>query len=312
MAGPLVTLTGPTPFEDCDIASEDCENFMNAEVETWVDVNPAYTENLVAGWQQDCRSNGGSRRLLSAYSTNGGGINAILVSKSTDCGKTSGKPKVLIRDADGRAFYGKNAMTAAPNDSTFVDVVWDRLFATTLPATKKIHGDAATGARARRLALLERKTADGRPSGWYVGPSCIARTVDGGGTWETAKKIFNPGINAQTIGNQVVVLNNGTVLNFYTEITATGRTFLGFQKSNGHGANFAPARRAITTNITLNGTSTPNSSKPVRDGNILFDVAIGRDSGNLYLVWRDGRELGVDRVAFSASPPPSPTTPARW
>ena len=35
----------------------------------------------------------------------------------------------------------------------------------------------------------------------------------------TFEKIFNPGVNAQTIANQIVVLEDGTVMDFYTEIT---------------------------------------------------------------------------------------------
>ena len=72
-----------------------------------------------------------------------------------------------------------------------------------------------------------------------------------------AKKIFNPGVNAQTIGNQAVVLEQGTVLVFYMEITAGGRTYLGFVKSTDHGATFTPGRRAVNAEVTLKGTRTP-------------------------------------------------------
>ncbi len=355
-AEPLVTISGPSPFAACDISGEEGDNFLDAEVEPWVDVNPTYSDNLIAGWQQDRWSNGGSRSLMSAYSTNGGntwkrvvvpgiskcsggkgdfaydrtsdpwvtfaadgsayfnslaffndradgggGVNAMLVNKSTDGGKTWGRPKVLIRDTDGRAFNDKNAMSADPNDARYVYVVWDRLFDTLLPAAKKTHGDAAADARARRLERYNRKEKADRPEGWYVGPTWLARTTDGGATWKEAKKIFNPGVNAQTIGNQIVVLEDGKVMNFYTEITADGRTYLGFLRSNDHGASFTPGRRAIKTDVTLNATRTPDLREPVRDGNILFDVAIDRGNGNLYLVWQDGRELGIDRVAFSMS-----------
>ena len=355
-SAPLITLDGPSPFANCDIAGEEGENFPEAEVEPWVDVNPTNNDNLIAGWQQDRWSNGGARSLLSAYSTNGGktwktvivprigkcaggkeqfaydrssdpwvtfaadgtayfnslaffndrpdgggGINAILVNRSTDGGKTWGPPQVLIRDTDGRAFNDKNAMSADPNDAKYIYVVWDRLFDTLLPAAKKTHGDAAADARDRRLARHNRTAATARPSGWYVGPTWIARTIDGGASWEPAKKIFNPGVNAQTIGNQAVVLNDGTVLVFYMEITEDGRTYIGFLKSSDHGGRFTPGRRAVKAEVTLHGTRTPDLREPVRDGNILFDVAIDRANGNLYLVWQDGRELGIDRVAFSMS-----------
>ena len=108
-------------------------------------------------------------------------------------------------------------------------------------------------------------------------------------------------INAQTIGNQAVVLEDGTVLVFYMEITKDGRTYLGFLRSSNHGESFSPGNRVVKAEVTFHGTRTPDLREPVRDANILFDVAIDRNNGNLYLVWQDGRELGLDRVAFSMS-----------
>jgi hypothetical protein len=39
----------------------------------------------------------------------------------------------------------------------------------------------------------------------------------------------------------------------------------------------------------------------VRDANILFDSAVDRENGNLYLVWQDGRSRNIDTVFFSMS-----------
>ena len=42
---------------------------------------------------------------------------------------------------------------------------------------------------------------------------------------------------------------------------------------------------------------------PIRTGDILFDVAVNRDNGNLYAVWQDARFSGFryDTIAFSQS-----------
>ena len=40
---------------------------------------------------------------------------------------------------------------------------------------------------------------------------------------------------------------------------------------------------------------------PVRDGSILFDVAVDPESGALYAVWQDIRFNGIEEVAFSMS-----------
>ena len=49
------------------------------------------------------------------------------------------------------------------------------------------------------------------------------------------------------------------------------------------------------------GIVTPDTQELVRDASILFDVAVDRRNGNLYLVWQDVRFNGVDEVAFSMS-----------
>ena len=65
--GPLVQVSGASPFG----ALETCgnfpgsvagvgTNFLDSEIEPWVDVNPVDPDNVVALWQQDRWSNGGS------------------------------------------------------------------------------------------------------------------------------------------------------------------------------------------------------------------------------------------------------------
>ncbi len=356
-AEPGVIITGKSPFADCDIASEEGTNYLNAEVEPWIDVHPTNSKRLVAGWQQDRWSNGGSRSLMSAHSKDGGtswkrvvvpginkcsggkgefaydrssdpwtavspdgtsyfmslsfmndrpdggmGANAMLVSRSTDGGATWGAPQVLKRDTDGRAFNDKNAMTADPGNAKYVYATWDRLFDTTLPKSSAgSRADGTSHARERyRQGLLGKSQAEARGDYW-TGPTYLARTRDGGKNWEEARLIYDPGKYAQTIANQVVVLNDGSVLVFFTNITSKGLTSISFVRSNDRGTTFGSRKEAVATSVTLKGTRTPDSREPVRDGNILFDVAIDRETGYLYLVWQDGRDGGVDKVAFAMS-----------
>lgn len=76
--GPLTQISGASPFGNCaadDLAGQEAEgsiNFPDSEVEPYVHANPADTGNVVAVWQQDRWSDGGSRGLLSAVSDNGG------------------------------------------------------------------------------------------------------------------------------------------------------------------------------------------------------------------------------------------------
>ena len=53
----------------------------------------------------------------------------------------------------------------------------------------------------------------------FRGPTWFSRTTNGGSSWETARPIFDPGQNDQTIGNQIVALGNGDLVNVMTVFT---------------------------------------------------------------------------------------------
>src|SRR5262249_4125810 len=90
--------------------------------------------------------------------------NSIVVTKSTDGGLTWGPPTTLIEDTDPTFFNDKDAITADPTDARFAYAVWER-----------------------------------RENG-FKGPAMLARTTDGGQSWEPARPIFDPGGNDFTIG----------------------------------------------------------------------------------------------------------------
>src|SRR5215213_7579380 len=92
--GPLVRITGGSPFRGCtadDAAGQDdpdagIVNFPNTEIEPWVAANPADPDNLLAGWQQDRWSNGGSRGLQAGVSRNGGASwRTVTPGRVTEC-----------------------------------------------------------------------------------------------------------------------------------------------------------------------------------------------------------------------------------
>ena len=77
--GPLVQVSTVNPFAACtadDVAGQIARDpsgqrtvFLNSEVEPWVDVNPTNPNNIVAFWQQDRWSDGGSRGLVAGVTT---------------------------------------------------------------------------------------------------------------------------------------------------------------------------------------------------------------------------------------------------
>ena len=95
-----------------------------------------------------------------------GSRSAMLVARSTDGGRSWNTATPLIT-SDSSFFNDKNTITADPTDPNFVYATWDRL--------------ALAGG----------------------GPALMARTTDGGASWEAARVIFDPGPQSQTIGNQI-------------------------------------------------------------------------------------------------------------
>ena len=146
----------------------------------------------------------------------------------------------------------------------------------------------------------------------FKGAAIFARSTDGGDTWEKARKLYDPGGVNQTIGNQIVVLPDGTVIDFFNEILNFrnddgGSQFdsnLSFKYSQNKGERWLPRGRPIRTNKLQGfGIITPDDLIIVRDGALLFDVAVDPINGNLYAVWQDSRfsDFEFDEVAFSMS-----------
>jgi len=348
-AGSLVQVTGSSPFANCtadNVAGQSGTVFSNSEVEPWVDVNPSNPKNIVGSVQQDRWDNGGARGLVAGVSFNGGktwqtvvipGISlcsggsydrstdpwvtfspngvvhqlalsfndvappfeprdfdhALLASKSTDGGLTWSEPIEVVRDLDANVFNDKQSITADPHGSNFVYAVWDRLI---FPPSE----------RASVIA--------GFVTAAFRGPAWFSRTTDAGATWEPARQIFDPGQENQTIGNQIVVLPDGDLINVFDLITIrrgalqTGAFFnVALIRSEDHGVTWGPqAQSGKLVPITISqlrtiGVTDPETGDPVRTGDIIPDIAVDPTSGALYAVWQDARFRGVDEVAFAQS-----------
>lgn len=351
--GSEVQVSGSSPFDltcGTNPGSPPGSFTLDSEVEPWVDVNPTDPDNIVAYWQQDRWSNGGARSLVAGVSQDGGlnwtmsivpgltdcsgpagggtdlgfdratdpwvsfspdgtlhqitlvlnadpalgsfGANALAVSKSEDGGLTWSDPIVIIEDDEPNVLNDKQSLTADPTDSNLVYAAWDRLV---VPQGSVINPENVIGLG-------------------FKSPFYFARSTDGGDTWEPARKIYDPGGNNQTIGNQIVVLPDGTLVNFFDEILnfrndegdAQFDLNLSLLRSPDKGDTWLPKGRPIRVNdIQALSVVTPDDGEGVRDADILFDVAVdlssGTTSGALYAVWQDSRFTGFDQVAFVQS-----------
>ena len=318
---PSVVVSGSSPFAACpDGATQGPppgEVFVNAEVEPWVAVNPANPNNLVGVWQQDRWTDGGSKGLGTARSTDGGAtwtavqpipwstcagssdaeatratdpwvsfgptgtahqvalildpngfMTGVLASRSTDGGATWSSPATLIRDDDLRFFNDKESITADPTDPNLVYAVWDRIYK---PGQSK-----GFPSQVNSFA--------------FRGAPYLARSTDGGVTWEPARRISS-NANLFTIGNQIVVLPDGTLIDFTDYATGSGNQgalhdWKAVFRSTDHGVTWTPKPVIIATSEEV-GHRIPDGSFPVRAGG--DDVAVDRTSGALYAVWTDAR-----------------------
>jgi hypothetical protein len=342
-AAPLTNVSGLSPFgafASCDAGPLDAPLYVNSEVEPWIAVNPANTSNAIAVFQQDRWTNGGARGLVAAattgagwskswapftfcsggttaiggdferasdpwvtFSPNGAAYqislsfnesnldNAVLVSKSSTGGATWGAPTTLIRDSGERetsfAFNDKESITADPTNSNYVYAIWDRLVSPTGKSKASISGlEHALGFR---------------------GPVWFSRTTDGGATWEPARIIYDPGQINQTIGNQIVVLPNGDLVDVFDLISnlknAHGQRGLNVAviRSTDKGATWS--KPTIVAKLNTVGVTDPDNGHDVRTGDIIPDIAVDALNGALYAVWQDSSFSGGqhDDIALSSS-----------
>jgi hypothetical protein len=326
------------------VAQQSGTVYVNSEVEPWVDVNPTNPSNIVGTWQQDRWSNGGSRGLVVGASTNGGtswtsvtnlkttlctggtatngggyqratdpwvsfgptGIvyqlslsfndvappfttfdfdHALLASRSTNGGLTWSDPVVVRRDTAPTVFNDKQSITADPTNASYVYAIWDRLV---FPGSE------------RASVVASFRTSS------FSGPTWFARSTDAGLTWEPARQIWDPGHLDQTIGNQIVVLPDGTLVDIFTEFNN--------ENAKKHRGGFVRVLRSIDKGVTWSGPydvgrlgaigiTDPETGDPVRTGDIIPDIAVDPASGRLYAVWQDAGVNGgqADGIAFSQS-----------
>ncbi|WP_166211175.1 FG-GAP-like repeat-containing protein [Cognatiluteimonas telluris] len=323
VAGPAFQVSASTPFTSgCDGQDASGAVYANAEVEPTLAVNPRDSRIVIGAWQQDRWSNGSARGIIAAYSSDGGaswtrrivpfsrcgggradnggdyarttdpwlayspggtaylmalsatgGVfaagssNAMLVSRSLDNGHSWSAPVTLIRDG-ANAFNDKNTITADPNNALRAYAVWDRL------------------------------TPNGN------GPVYFSRTSNGGGSWTPARAIYNPGGVNQTIGNVIVGLPDGALVDLFTEIDThvdgSRHALLAVIRSTDKGLTWS-APIHVADNLSV-GTRDPHTGRAVRDSAYIGQIAVA-PGGKLYVAWQDGRFSNgkVDGIALSRS-----------
>ncbi|HSC48152.1 MAG TPA: sialidase family protein [Gammaproteobacteria bacterium] len=283
-------------------------SYEDAEVEPYMAVNPANPSNLVGVWQQDRWSDGGAHGLVAGYSMDGGktwkqnplpfsvcasatGLGAsygrasdpwvsfspdgsavyaiaisfngdtlqpgsnggVFVVRSLDGGVNWSLPTALIT-SDEHAFNDKESITADPHNSNYVYAVWDRL-------TDTGHGAAY-----------------------------FSRSIDGGASWQPAVPIWDPGVGNQTIGNEIVSLTSGEIVDVFEEIDGSfggpASASIRVIRSSDHGATWSTPT-TVAQNLAV-GTQDPDAHAVIRTGAGLPQAAAG-PGNELVVVWQDAR-----------------------
>jgi hypothetical protein len=292
--GPVFDLSDPDALAAC--------GSNGRETEPYIAVNPTNQKNMVAAW-----FGGFSKAIVSAVSLDSGkhwqqivvpgvtsctggkyghafdawlafasdgdlylscvvgestGNNAVLVSKSTSGGLDWDRPVTIFETTDKHSQPDKPSITADPTDARFAYVIWDNCD----------NGN-------KGLALF-------------------SRTTDGGSTWEPTRAIYDAGVaDHQAFANQIVVLPNGTLVDFFTEekFVFDGSTsndkqaLLSLILSMDEGQAWsAPIRIAVAPLFVI---TDPETGHPVQSAARFapLEVAVDQHNGNLYAVWEDTR-----------------------
>ncbi len=203
-----------------------------------------------------------------------GGTSAVLVTRSTDGGKTWQTPVAAIADtgtATAAYFNDRDAIAADPN-SLHVYLLWDR-------------SDSAAGTK----------------------PTWLAHSGDGGVTWDRSRIIYDPGSPIGTFNNQPLVMPNGNVVDIFTQ-EGFGYQLTAISSANNGATWTTPAAAVIIANMTpvaaFFGTNNPISGgKPIRDSSFMAQTAVDPSTGTLAAVWQESSFSGnlYDGIALSLS-----------
>jgi hypothetical protein len=321
----------PSPFLNCSNQGL-AGNYPNAEVEPWVVVNPLDSA-IVTAWQQDRWGdpNEGGGHGLVAWSS---ATNANSWAPFTTCsGGTVANNGNFDRASDVWLSYGPDGrlyQIALPFDWTIAENgvtvststddgrTWSSpVFVDHMKQKSFAHGDDKESILADQLhpgyayAVWDRYSnqspiyTDGHGQNAGKGPAFFSRTTDGGKTWSDPQVIY--GRDNGTLGNQLVELANGTLIDFFTNFVVHnvkgGVTYsveLSSVRSTDQGRTWSTDAPIVVSQLTPNGTYDPTNGQYVRAADALFDVAVGPD-GALYAVWQDSAFGGVDQVVFTKS-----------
>lgn len=333
---PLTLISGPSPFATCTIGGTGNPletNYVNAEVEPWMAVNPVNPKNIIAVYQQDRWSNGGAHGLVTAVSFNGGETWSTTFAHFSYC---SGGTAVNGGDFDRAS---DPWVTFSPSGDAYqisLSVSADQLTSAILvsksqdgggtwsePTTliretsafnfndkESITADSTNSSYV--YAVWDRSRKPGENSSFsalnsfaFRSDIMFSRTTNGGASWEPARAIYHPKSLEFEIANQIVVLPDGTLVDVFASFKGSGvnapGVFVKVIRSTDKGVTWSDP--ITIDHLRTVGVIDPDTGQAIRTGDVIPDIAVNPSNGNLYVVWQDSRFSGGahDDIAFSQS-----------
>jgi hypothetical protein len=326
--------TGDHPLAACGqtLPTAGGVNYPDAEVEPNLAVNPTNPDNVIAVYQQDRWSNGGSNALWTSVTFSGTRSNPkwSAVSAAPSFSRCTGNPSydrasdpwvtftpsghayqiAITFSETATAFSGPSGVMVSRSDNggsswgpatsliadNSVNILNDKESITANPNIASSDHVYAIWDR-----LVSPTGTAAAPAGdnafGYRGPTWFSKTTNGT-TWTPATMIYDPGEENQTIGNVVLVTPGNQLVDGFDLL-------YNFQNSGGvRGLNAAVMRSSdegstwtaptiVDKIVDAPVSVTVNgTSKAVRTGDIIPEWAVDPNNGNLYAVWQDGRWSG--------------------
>ena len=321
---PLLMVSQPSTLApNCDGVSAEGTLFSGTALEPQLAVSPFSSSNLIAVWQQNRWSTGGSQAIGVAASFDGGNSwslsNAPFFSRCA--GGSAGNAGNFARVSNPWVSIAPSGVAYALALAFTGDVLASGSSSAMLVAQSQDGGSNWT----LPIALIQdgagffndkgSLTADPTDSNFVyavwdrltpqnTGPAYFTLTANANSTWATPRPIYDPGVNSQTINNIIVVTPNDTLVDLFNEIdTASDGTASSHLKaitSTDHGTTWSATPVSIADMLGV-GTTDPNGGA-VRDSVLLFTAALG-PTGTIYVAWQDARfsEGDHDGIALSSS-----------
>ena len=293
--------------------------------------------NLVGVWEQDRWSGVGARGILTSYSADGGATwKAAQTLQFSACGGGSGPGASYDRASDPWVSFAGNGVVVASALAFSANGFTGNGFGTTgapsaVLAARSTDGgvtwasatavwvDANSGAAPFYFNDRDSITANPSTGDVYLVwdrlasdttlsiPAYLATLAAGSSTW-VVRVLYDPGVSSglgnEAFNNQIVILPNGTVLDFFTLLSLSnfsGTGTLQVISSSNKGSTWSAP--STVASITSAGTTNPITQGVIRDSPLMAQVAVDPVSGALAAVWQQvfNGNAAFDGIALSIS-----------